>query len=268
MGQLNNFAKVVRAKLTPLDNAVRCVYKTILIENIENYNLASYVSDRAPYYYRKMSDFIESIEDGLFITSIKETLLRLPTSDKFKESHFGEMLSSIFIEDIMQLKIIYSKLALLTSQNANAFKMDLILYNPKSNPLEIIMGEVKSSPKNVPPANHNRSIFPDLFTSFNQYQEDDLQFDLAAAKDQLKGKDPEEIKRIRSALLPYSDKIIKYAGFVVIDNSTYEIDEVRLLQTRQNNKDFDVDIICVESYQNVAHSTYGILSKLREACLP
>jgi hypothetical protein len=131
----------------------------------------------------------------------------------------------------------------------------------------LILGEVKSSPKSVSPAGHDTSIYPDLFASFNEYQEDDLKFDLAAAKDQLSRKDPAEVDRIRSALMPYSDKVIRYAGFAVIDQSTIDPAEARVLQTRRNEKKFNVDIICVETYLDVAHSTYSVLAKLRESCL-
>jgi Cap4 SAVED domain len=121
--------------MTPEANAVRCVYSTTLANQKNRMPLAAYISEKAPYYYRKLPDLIKSIQDGLYVTFIKETLARLPTSDKFRESHFGEMLVSIFVEEIMNLRVIYSKLALLTAENANAFKMDLILYDPAANQL-------------------------------------------------------------------------------------------------------------------------------------
>jgi hypothetical protein len=120
----------------------------------------------------------------------------MPKSEGFRESHFGEILATIFAEEVMGLRQIYSKLSLLSSENSNAYKMDLILYDPTCDPVDIVLGEVKSSPKissDGKPVGHSKSCFPSLFTSINEYSQDDSKYDLTAARDNINNL-PEEDK--------------------------------------------------------------------------
>lgn len=242
--------------------AVRLVYRSELSAHGSQYSLHDYVSDRAPLFYRQLSAIFDDLRAGYFMTAVRTTLARLPTAESFRESHFGEIVAAIFAEEVMGLRRLYSKLSMLTAENANAYKMDLVMYDPSSDPLKFVFGEVKCSPKSEVdglPAKHDLSCFPDLFSSMNSYTVADHSFDLTAARDNL-GNIPEvDREKVRAALKPYSATLTSYAGFVVIDSSTYSADEAQVLRTRKNKKAFEVDIICVQSFPDVAKSVYASL---------
>lgn len=270
MSGLLNFVKASRARFTCSKTMVRTVYVSELVsESINKNSLDDYISDKAPLYYRDLSSIYDSLNDGYFLTTIKETLRKLPTSDSFRESHFGEIAACIFTEEVMGLRRLYSKLSLLTSENANAYKMDLVLYDPSSTPLEFIFCEVKSSPKSSTdglPVGHDKSCFADIFNSLNGYAQSDLEFDLAAAKDRISNLPEPDRSRVRDALKPYSNSIVKYAGIAVIDSSTKDANETAILATRKNKKIFDIDLICLEAYPSTAQSVYDRLEALSVLC--
>lgn len=270
MSGLLNFTKISRAKFSCNKSMVRSVYVSELVsQSGSKDNLDDYIADKAPLYYRDLSSIYDSLNDGYFLTTIKETLRKLPTSDSFRESHFGEIAACIFTEEVMGLRRLYSKLSLLTSENANAYKMDLVLYNPNVEPLEFVFCEVKSSPKSSIdglPAGHDKSCFADIFNSLNGYVDRDLEFDLAAAKDRISGLPEQDRAKVREALKPYSNAKVKYAGIAVIDSSTQDTNETTLLATRKNKKEFDVDLLCIEAYPTTAQSVYERLEALSVLC--
>ena len=51
----------------------------------------------------------------------------------------------------------------------------------------------------------------------------------------------------------------------MIDASTVDLSEVKVLATRKNSKTFDVDLLGVETLRDVSHLTYSILDKQKEA---
>jgi hypothetical protein len=99
----------------------------------------------------------------------------------------------------------------------------------------------------------------------NKYSKDDCKFDLTAASDNLGNIPIEDRDRVRRALLPYSGSIVAYAGFVIIDSSTYNNDEVQLLRTRENEKEFEIDLICLESYSVIGGNVYERLRATMQA---
>jgi hypothetical protein len=141
--------------------------------------------------------------------------------------------------------------------------MDVVLYDRHTPEIEFVFAEVKSSMKCGPgPAKHHEGCFADLFRSFNAYKDDDRDFDLAVIEDRLKDLPPEEVVRIRRALQPDVETAVRYAGCCVIDSSTHDDTEASLLLTRKNNKDFEVDLLCVEQLGAVASSAYGHLQQM------
>ncbi|MCY0870878.1 MAG: SAVED domain-containing protein [Firmicutes bacterium] len=267
MSGLLSFAKTTRANLTFQGPAVRIVHLSEIMKQANGDSLDKYIADKAPLFYRDIKYIYSSMEDGYFLSAIKETLSKLPTSKSFQESHFGEITTGIFAEEIMGLRKLYSKLSLLSAENSNAYKMDLVMYDPNSDPIEFVFGEVKSSPKTRLqgfPVGHDKSCFADIFNSLNHYARSDLDFDLTAAKDHIDSLPSEERTRVRNALKPYSNSVVKYAGFAIIDSSTRHDSEMSLLATRKNKKDFEVDVICVEAFPEVAESVYKRLEGLKQ----
>lgn len=257
---------VSRAKLQVVAGACRIVQVSSFRTRQDGVVLSDYVANRAPLFYRRLERVIEDLKAGLFLSAFRDTLAKLPSAESFQESHFGEILAGLFAEEIGGLKRIYSKLSLLTAQNANAFKMDLLLCNSATVPIEFVFGEVKSSAKSLSdglPVGHDKSCYASLFDSFNKYGEEDLEFDITAARDNLEILDPAEAQRIKTALLPYADRRVKYAGFVVIDQATHAENEANVLATRRNKKEFDVELICIESLKNTIDDAYAKLKTTR-----
>jgi hypothetical protein len=269
---LGTFITTHRAKLTFASSGVRIVYRSTLVADASGQRLAAYIADRAPEFYRPISDVIRELEGGHSLSVFKETLARLPTAESFQSSHFAEIAASLFAEEILGLRRIYSKLSTLTSENANGNKMDLLLYDPQPDPIEFVFGEVKSSDK-MPghePACHDKSCYPSLFNSLREYTEDDLAFDLAAIKDRLSNVPEADRSRIRDALKPYTLRTVRYAGFIIIDDGTFSSDEAAMLASRTSDKRFDVDLVGLDGYSVTAKSAFErlhkVLDALRSAC--
>jgi hypothetical protein len=264
---LNQFLHAGRLQLTFSGKTlVRSVYQAGLIRASEASTLEAYLADRVPYYYREPSEIAADFGEGYFISAIKDTLRRLPTADNFKESHFGEILAAVYAEEVLGLRRLYSKLALSTSENQNAFKMDVLMYAPGTDPVEFVFAEVKSSMKTATdgmPAGHDNVCFAKLFESFNAYKDADLDFDIALIKERMAELSDEDAALISEALKPHRNRLIRYAGFCVIDTTTYAEDEAALLGTRKNDKTFDVDLLCVADLPEVVQQVYGQLERLR-----
>ena len=266
MKGFGSLLRVSRAQLASKGQACRIVYMSDVLRNFNGVSLSRYVADRAPLFYRDPAKVAADISDGYFVSAVKATLAKMPTAKSFQESHFAEIASGIFAEEVLGLVRLYSKLTLLTAENANAFKMDLLLCDPKKEPVEFVFGEVKSSIKSTVPANHHKGIYADLFSSMKKYEDGDRDFDLTAAKDRLAELPLQLTARIREALKPYSGTTVRYAGFVVIDTASYQEGETEVLHTRKSAKELDVDLICVESLAKSGREAYDILERLRNAC--
>ena len=122
---------------------------------------------------------------GYFRTAFRDAIHQLPTSAHFRNSHFGEILSAIFAETAIGWRLLYSKLKLLTTENSNPYKMDLVFFDPNQSTPTFVFGEVKSSMKSEVPANHHKACYASLFNSLREYSDEDLQYDLTAARDNI-----------------------------------------------------------------------------------
>lgn len=265
---LNLFIRESRTRfsLDPSKTELRAVKVSTILQKSSEHNLADFVADRAPLYYREFNKVVDSLQSGYFLTAIKETLKRLPDSKHFQDSHFGEILASIFVEDILGLKKLYCKLSLNSAENQNAYKMDLLCYEESSDPVNFIFCEVKSSNKHSSegmPAGHDKSCYKAIFDSLRTYNEGDQAFDLTTLKDRLEIFDEAERNRVKNSLLPYASRNVGYIGIAIIDQSTYCEHEVPILATRKSDKSFDVEVLCVEQYKETSSQVYSILDKYK-----
>jgi Cap4 SAVED domain len=244
---------------------VRAVHRAEVVRASELSTLEAYMADRVPYFYKDPSDIARTFEAGYFLSAVKDVLRKLPTAPSFQQSHFGEILAAVYAEEVLGLGRIYSKLAMLTAENANAFKMDVLFYRPGTDPVEFVFSEVKSSMKTADeglPAGHDATCFANLFTSFNKYKEGDLEFDLDRIKERLSELPSSDREAIKQSLLPHRRRHVQYAGFCVIDSSTQDEQESALLATRRNAKTFDVELLCVAELPEVVGETYKMLSEV------
>lgn len=271
MAGIADFVRVGRAAFQPAEkNSMRMVHVSDVVRRsiAGSDELDGLLGQRVPYFYRSAQDIADQFGEGYFTAPIADSLRKLPSSEHFRESHFGEVTAGVFAEGVLGLRIIYSKLSLLTAENANPNKMDLVMYEPGTDPIRFVFGEVKSSMKCAPdevPAHHHKSCFASLFQSLNHYHDDDLKFDLGVVRDRLGGLPEEDRDRIRHALLPYGDKVVSYAGFCVVDASTVDCEEAAVLATREIDKAFDVDLVYVEELPLVVESVYAKLELLKQA---
>ena len=262
MATLLHFIRARREEINGAGNGVRILHRTEVLREVGALKVDRYFAEKAPFFYRSQEAIIADIRDGFFLTAFESTLAKLPTVSSFQESHFGEIVAGIFCKDVLGLETLYSKLSFLSAENTNAYKMDLVMYETNSDPVNFVLGEVKCSPKSHSPAKHDESCFPDLFASFNTYVDADYNFDLTAARDRLTALPPDLQTRIRNSLLPYGGGKVSYAGFAVIDLSTFSTGEAQVLRTRKNDKAFEVDLICLEAFAEVAEAVYGDLHSL------
>ncbi len=240
----------------------RSVYRAELLRESEASTLEAYMADRLPYFYKSPAEIAELFKGGFFLDAVGKVLLKLPLAESFRESHFGEIIAGVYGEEILGLQLLYSKLRMLTTENANANKMDLLFFRPGTDPTEFVFAEVKSSMKTEAdglPAGHDTVCFAKLFDSLNKYRRRDLEFDLALIEERMDVVDAAEAEVIRRSLRPHAARKIQYAGFCVIDRSTSDDDEVGVLATRKNKKSFDVDVLCVAELPEVVTATFGLL---------
>lgn len=245
---------------------IRAVFTSEIIKVSGTDTLVKYITDKTPLFYRNFSKLVSELEDGYFTTPMKETLEKLPDSEHYQSSHFGEICATIFVEDILGIKKVYSKLSLNTTENQNAYKMDLICFIPGTNPLEFVFCEVKSSNKHKSdgfPAKHDTSCYAAIFDSLRDYESEDIKFDLTAIKDNLDKIPEANREEIRESLIPYGNKKVTFKGVAVIDLSTIHADECNVLSTRRCNKDFDIEVVCIEDYKEVALEVYQKLETIK-----
>jgi hypothetical protein len=167
----------------------------------------------------------------------------------------------------MGLRLLYSKLRLLTAENANAYKMDVVMYDPSADPIELAFLEVKSSVKEAgdEAPRHDNSIYKDLFNSMNKYVKRDLRYDITAIRDRLDELPDDDRQRVDEAVRRYGGPTIKYAGVCAIDAATHVHEEASVLATRKNEKEFDAELLCVAELGQVVDATYAKLTALRDA---
>jgi hypothetical protein len=245
---------------------VRTLHRAEVKRDGETSTLEEYMSDRAPYFYKDPTQVAALFEGPYFLSAIRKVLLKLPKAANFRESHFGEIMAAVYGEEVLGLRLLYSKLAGLTSENANAYKMDLLFYRPGADPAEFVFAEVKSSMKTAAgglPAGHDKSCFPSLFDSFNRYKDGDLEFDLATIEERLASLPTDDQEAIHRSLLPHRSRHVGFAGFCVIDHSTHSDDECSVLATRKNDLAFDVDLLCVAELPEVVDETFKKLDAIK-----
>ncbi len=268
MSGLDRYLRLTRARLQQVGREhVRAVHRSEVVRAPQNGEpFERWMVGKVPFFYRNPEEIANSFSRTTdFRKPLRDTLRRMPISESFRESHFGEIVAGIFAEHVLELRLLYSKLSLLTTENANANKMDLVLYDSRPAKVEFVFAEVKSSTKPGPkPACHDAGCFKKLFDSFNKYGDDDRDFDLAVVEERLRALPNDDAARVRAALNIDGDPSIRYAGVCVIDTATHDDSEAAVLATRANPKAFDVDVVCVAELGPVAAATYQLFEEIAE----
>jgi len=88
--------------------AKRKGYRCRFAEHHDGKDLAKVVAGQIPYFYRdpgKIASDFAARHDALEM--IYDLATKVPNSQKFQNSHFGEILSALYLEDVLQLRRLY-----------------------------------------------------------------------------------------------------------------------------------------------------------------
>ncbi len=111
-----------------------------------NRDLAYYLAGQYPWFYRSPEKVSEDVLGRCNALDLFYDLaIKAPTNPKFQQSHCGEILAALYLEDVLGFRRLYSKLALTTSENTNVHKMDGFFVDTKQSPYLYIAVEAKSS---------------------------------------------------------------------------------------------------------------------------
>ena len=246
---------------------LRSGWRTIISDAQGQFTLARHMAGRIPYFYRspfKIAADFAAEHDA--IEMVRDMFARLPKVEKFQNSHFGEILCAIYMEDVLKCKRLYSKLTLLTAENTNAHKMDAFFVDTETIPFTYYAVEAKSSiqPTTNKFRGHRYSILRQMIKSIGTYSVSDRRFDFISIRDNLESErfSQEERKQIRADLIPPGPASICFVGVASINNQTLssEDDDYILCEPCSNN--FIYRALVVTDLKNQARQAYDVKNLL------
>lgn len=248
--------------------AKRKGFRTRFAEISSGKQLAKVVAGQIPYFYRqpeKIAADFAARHDALEM--IYDLTTKVPTSTKFQNSHFGEILSALYLEDVLQLRRLYCKLTLLTAENTNAHKMDGLFVDTSTIPFSYFWVEAKTSilPTNKTAFNgHRHGILKQLIQSLDGYDEQDQRFDFVAIRDNLDSAfNPSEAAQIKNDLTP-PGPTISYLGMAAINDSTISKEDDDWILSTSCKRTFTFRGLTVTNLAGCAREAYGHILKVAE----
>jgi hypothetical protein len=257
--------KVSDNKLT----VVRSGWRSILNDVASDHNLHKYLAGQIPYFYRspdKIAADFQARHDALEM--IIDLTTKLPTSPKFQNSHCGEILCALYLEDVLKLRRLYSKLTLTTSENTNVHKMDGFFVDTTTSPYSYIAVEAKSSV--LPTAKskftgHRHGILGQMIESLGNYSQHDTRFDYVAIRDNLDSHfTSDEAKTIKADLVPPGPNQLSYFGMAAFNQSTVHQKDDDFILTEQCANNFSYRALAVTDLSQLAQNAYQALVKFKE----
>ena len=239
--------------------------RNIKDENGDGDKLSQYVAGRIPYFYRDPAkiaqDFFEQLNA---INAIADLCRKLPTEEHFRCSHFGEILSSLYIQEVLEYKILLRKLTQLTAENTNVHKMDVMCVDTKSNPYKYMWFEVKTCRRHNT-VYHRNGIYKQMKDSLEKYKNGDKRFDFVQIKDNISSSDftSEEMRKVRKDLDPPGPKLT-YHGMAVINISTVDAKDEEYLLSQSSAIDYDVRILTLLDLKAVSEEAYGVYENIKK----
>jgi hypothetical protein len=248
--------------------AKRTGFRARFAEAADRKLLAKVVAGQIPYFYRQpakiAADFVAR-RDALEM--IYDLTTKVPTSPKFQNSHFGEILSALYLEDVLQLRRLYCKLTLLTAENTNAHKMDGLFVNTATSPFSYFWVEAKTS---ILPTSktrftgHRHGILRQLIESLDGYGEQDKRFDFVAIRDNLDSAfNTSEAAQITDDLVP-PGPAISYLGMAAINDSTTCTEDDDWILSASCKRTFAFRGLTVTDLACCARTAYSEILKLTE----
>lgn len=245
----------------------RCVWKrNVLDEDGEKLKLSRFVSGKIPYYYRDPSKIANDFYDKLdTIGLIADICRKTPRTEKFRCSHFGEILGSIYIEEILGYKILLRKLTQLTAEDTNVHKMDVMCVDTSEKEFKYWWFEVKTSMRHGK-IYHRNGIYKQMKKSLENYALGDKLYDFVQIRDNLSKSDfsEDEIRTIRKQLSPPGPKIT-FHGMAIINVDTVDDDDGKYLLSEESILNYNVKILTVSDLKDLAIEAYNRLEAIQKA---
>lgn len=250
---------------------VRQGWRSLLECTPSDRDLAYYLAGQIPYFYRppdKIADEFRERSNALDL--VVDLATKAPTSRKFQQSHCGEILAALYIEDILGFRRLYSKLTLTTSENTNVHKMDGFFVDIRQSPYIYIAVEAKSSIMPTGTSNfsgHRYGILKQMIESVENHSSINKRFDLTLIRDNLErfAFSIEEQIQIRKDLFPPGPHNLINIGMATINKSTIsEKDDIYIL-CEPCTTCFNYRAIVVADLSELTKTSYGLVQGLKKA---
>lgn len=234
--------------------------------------LSHHLAGQLPYFYREPAKLaaefaVEMAGRRNALDLLYDLTVRMPTTPKFQQSHCGEILSALLLEEVLGLRRLMCKLTLTTAENTNVHKMDGFFVDTTTEPFTFYAVEAKSSilptPK-TPAKGHRHGILNQMIKSLANYGAVDERFDFTTVRDNLEAsfKDA-EAKAIRSALFPPGPKKLVRMGMAVINERTVDLKDDDFILTEACPVPFNFRAVTVADLSGLAQTAYDKVFKLK-----
>lgn len=240
---------------------VRAGRRTFLKSDHDGRKLSRYLGGKLPYHYRtpeKIGEDFGAEHDALEM--VWSLFAQAPTSPSFQNSHCGEILSSIYLEEVLGYRKLYSKLTLTSSEDTNVHKMDGFFVKTEGAEFEYLLVEAKSSI--LPTAKtrfsgHRHGILKQMLTSIDGYDKEDERFDFAKIRDNLSASfSDKEARQIKRDLIPPGPIKCSFLGMAVVNSSTVHSADDDFIISSVISHPFDFSAVIVEDLATLASESY------------
>jgi hypothetical protein len=260
--------KVSSAALT----AIREGQRSHLHECINGLSLAHHLAGQLPYFYRDPQKLAKEFAEEMAkrrnaLDLLYDLTVKMPTTAKFQQSHCGEILSALFLEEVLDLRRLMCKLTLTTAENTNVHKMDGFFVDTSTDPMTFYAVEAKSSilpTKDTKARGHRYGILGQLISSLEKYGAVDERFDFTTVRDNLETSfSATEQEAIKSELFPPGPKNLVRLGMAVINECTVDIKDDDYVLTQDCAVDFTFRAITVANLAGLSEAAYNNVFKLQ-----
>lgn len=261
-------------EITISDNTVivaRKGWRSTLNCNHSEHDLARYLAGQIPYFYRppdKIADDFKSRANCL--EAVIDLATKAPTTPKFQQSHCGEILAALYVEDVLGFRRLYSKLTLTTSENTNVHKMDGFFVNTGEQPYTYVAVEAKTS---ILPtgktkfSGHRYGILKQMVESLGNYDSVDERFDFTMIRDNLENfaYSAKERTQIRKDILPPGPKNLVHIGMATTNQSTVSEKDDLFILCEPCSTPFTYRSVVVADLSELAKKAFGLVHGLKKA---
>ncbi|WP_197077044.1 MULTISPECIES: Hachiman antiphage defense system protein HamA [Pseudomonas] len=240
---------------------VRSGRRTFLKPDHNGRKLSRYIGGKLPYHYRspeKIGEDFGAEHDALEM--IWSLFAQAPTSPKFQNSHCAEILSSVYLEEVLGYRKLYSKLTLTSSENTNVHKMDGFFVKTDGTEFEYLLVEAKSSilpTEKTKFSGHRHGILKQMLESIDGYAKEDERFDFAKIRDNLSTSfSTNEARQIKRDLIPPGPIRCSFLGVAVVNSSTVHSADDDFILSSSISYPFEFSAIVVDDLATLARESY------------